>query len=139
MTRFCWMVRAMPCFDQLATSFQPMNSNIITPESITELGLITSLSAYFGAVPCVASKHAEAIADVRAGRHAQPADLRGAGVGNVVAVQIWRGEHLIFIRARQHLLEHGIGDAVVDHDLLLPLAAPVASRKSHRESALLRS
>ena len=86
---------------------------------------MTSLSAYFGAVPCVASKHAEAVADIRAGRHAEPADLRGAGVGEVVAVQIGRGEHLIFVRARQDLLEDGIGDAVVDQDLLLPLAAAV--------------
>ena len=35
-----------------------MNSNIITPDSITEPGLMTSLSAYFGAVPWVASKMA---------------------------------------------------------------------------------
>jgi hypothetical protein len=42
--------------DQLSHFGQPMKSNIITPESITELGLMTSLSAYFGAVPCVASK-----------------------------------------------------------------------------------
>ena len=39
-----------------AASFQPRKRNIITPDKITEPGLITSLSAYFGAVPCVASK-----------------------------------------------------------------------------------
>src|ERR1700684_3110233 len=39
-----------------ATVFQTKKSDIISAESITELGLITSLSAYFGAVPCVASK-----------------------------------------------------------------------------------
>ncbi len=38
-----------------ATSSQPRCSNIITPERITLPGLILSLSAYLGAVPCVAS------------------------------------------------------------------------------------
>jgi len=54
--RFWPMVRSMPSSIRRATSVQPINSNIITPESMTEAGLMTSLSAYFGAVPCVASK-----------------------------------------------------------------------------------
>ena len=41
-----------------AASFQPRKSNSITPDRITEPGLMTSLSAYLGAVPCVASKTA---------------------------------------------------------------------------------
>ena len=125
----------MPSSINFAASFQPMKSNIITPESITELGLITSLSAYLGAVPCVASKHAEAVADVGARRDAQAAHLGRAGIRQIIAVQVRRGEHLIFVRARQHLLENGIGDAVVDQDLLLPLA--VAVRRVDRIERLL--
>src|SRR5579872_4902293 len=41
-----------------AASGHPIKSNIMTPERMTEPGLITSLSAYFGAVPWVASKMA---------------------------------------------------------------------------------
>ena len=55
-TRFWPMVRSIPVSIRRPTSCHPMKSNIITPESMTELGLMTSLSAYFGAVPCVASK-----------------------------------------------------------------------------------
>src|ERR1700688_5112584 len=54
-TRFCWIVLAMPPSINFAASPHPRKSNIIAPDSITELGLITSLSAYFGAVPWVAS------------------------------------------------------------------------------------
>ena len=57
-TFFCSMVRSMLCSIRSAASFQPRWRNIMTPDRITEPGLITSLSAYFGAVPCVASKMA---------------------------------------------------------------------------------
>ncbi len=67
-------------------------------------------------------KHAVAVADIRARRHAEPADLRGAGIGQIIAIQIRRCEHAVFIRAHEHLLEHRICDAIVDHQLLLPLA-----------------
>ena len=70
------MVRSMAFSISRAASFQPMKSNIITPDRITEPGLITSLSAYFGAVPCVASKTAIAVADVSAGSDTEPAHLR---------------------------------------------------------------
>jgi hypothetical protein len=57
-TNFCWMVFSIAVSIILAASFQPINSKSITPERITEPGLMTSLSAYLGAVPCVASKTA---------------------------------------------------------------------------------
>ena len=83
-------------------------------------------------------KDAEAVADIRARSHAQAADLRGAGVGEVVAVQVGRGEDLIFVGARQDLLEDGIGDAVVDQDFLLPLAVAVGGIDGIESSASLR-
>ena len=62
-------------------------------------------------------EHREAVADVGAGRHAQAADLRRRGVGEVVAVEIRRGDHRVFVGPQQQLLEHRVGDAVLDHDL----------------------
>ena len=41
-----------------AASPHPRYPNIMTPDRMTELGLMTSLPACFGAVPCVASKNA---------------------------------------------------------------------------------
>ena len=50
-TDFCWMVFSIAVSIILAASFQPMKSSSITPDKITEPGLMTSLSAYLGAVP----------------------------------------------------------------------------------------
>src|ERR1700682_3816034 len=103
----------MPSSMSCAASVHPKNSNIIAPESITELGLITSLSAYLGAVR--GFKHSVAIANVRARRHPQAANLCGAGVGQIVSVQIGSRQDAVLIRAEQHLLEHGVRDAIIDH------------------------
>src|ERR1035437_4638734 len=58
-TNFCAIVFSIELSINRAASFQPRKSNSITPERITDPGLITSLSAYFGAVPWVASKRSE--------------------------------------------------------------------------------
>ena len=122
-------------FDQACPlRVQPMKSNIIAPESMTELGIDDVLVGVFRRGAVRGFEAAVAVADVGAGRHAQSADLRGAGVGDVVAVQVGRGQDLIFVGARHDLLEDGVGDAVVDHDLLLPLALAVrrVDRVEHR-------
>src|SRR6202020_2368690 len=46
------------------------------------------------------------IADVRTGCDAETADLRGASVRNIIAVQIRRGQYGILIGTRDHLLEN---------------------------------
>src|ERR1017187_1684074 len=76
-----------------------------------------------------------AIADVGAGGDSEAAHLGRAGVGDVVAVQIRAGQHGILFRPSHHLLEDGVGDAVVDHDFFLPLA--VAMRRINRVEHLL--
>src|SRR5207245_2948833 len=53
----------------------------------------------------------------RRGRHAEAAHLGRAGVGEIVAVEIRRGDDGVLVGAQQHLLEHGVGDAVLDDDL----------------------
>src|ERR1700687_1674815 len=71
-----------------------------------------------------------AIADVGARSDAQPAHLRRAGVGNVVSVQVRRGQYGIFIGSGHDLLEDGIGNPVVDHEFLPP--RPLAMRGINR-------
>ena len=43
-----------------------------------------------------------------------------ASVGDVVPIQIGRRQDRIFVGSGDHLLEDGIGDAIVDHQFLLP-------------------
>src|SRR3984885_11603205 len=76
-----------------------------------------------GAMGCL--KNRVTVTDVRAGCDAEPANLRRTGVGNVIPVQVRSSQNGILIRPRHHLLEDRIGDAVVDHDLVLPLAFAV--------------
>src|SRR5437870_1185692 len=52
-------------------------------------------------------------------------DACAAQIGNIVAIQVGRGQHLIFVCTRHDLLEDGIRDAVVNHQLLLPRAVAV--------------
>ena len=80
---------------------------------MTEPGLTLSRLAYFGAVPCVASKMAWPVdvVDVAAGRDADAADLRRERVGEVVAVEVQRRDDVELLRAREHLLERDVGDA----------------------------
>src|ERR1041385_1893114 len=67
-------------------------------------------------------KHGVLVANIRAGRDSQAPDLRRASVRDIVAVEVWRGQNVIFRGADNHLLEDRIGNAVIDHDLFLPRA-----------------
>jgi hypothetical protein len=58
---------------------------------------------------------------VGAGRDADAADLRGQRVGDVVAVEVQRGDHVVLGRTQQDLLQEGVGDAVLDDDVLAGL------------------
>ena len=62
-------------------------------------------------------EHREVVADVAAGRDADAADLGRDRVGQVVAVEVGRGEHVELVGAQQHLLEHDVGDLVLDDDV----------------------
>ena len=65
------------------------------------------------------------IANVCPRSDAQPANLRRASVRNVIAIEIRRRQHGVLIRPRHHLLEDRVGNAVVDHEFLLPLVVAV--------------
>src|SRR4051794_32121784 len=68
-------------------------------------------------------EEADVVADVRARRDSEPANLGCAGVGQVVAIEVGAREHVVVGRSRQDLLEDAIGDAIVDEDLALPRRA----------------
>ena len=72
-------------------------------------------------------KNSITVTHVRSWRNAQPADLRGASVRNVIAVEIWSGKYGVLIGAGNDLLEDRVGDAIVDHQLFLPCALAVSS------------
>ena len=67
------------------------------------------------------------LADVGAGGHAQATDHRGGGVGDVIAVEVQRGEDRILLGAGLDLLENAVGDAVIHQHHRPPLAATVAA------------
>ena len=68
--------------------------------------------AYFGrgAVRGLEDRVAGDVVDVAARRDADAADLRGQGVGEVIAVQVERGDDVELLRPRQHLLQRDVGD-----------------------------
>ena len=66
-------------------------------------------------------EHGHRVRQVGARRDADAADLRGQRVGNVVAVEVEGGDHAVLGRAQQDLLQEGIGDAVLDDDVLARL------------------
>ena len=66
-------------------------------------------------------EHRHRVAHVRARGDADAADLRGERVGDVVAVQVERRDHRVLGRAQQDLLQEGVGDDVLDDDLLAAL------------------
>src|SRR5688572_13185945 len=61
-------------------------------------------------------EHGDAVPLVAAGGHAEPAHLGGQGIREVVAVEVRGGQDVVLVRPQQGLLEHGVGDAVLDHD-----------------------
>src|SRR5258708_23105121 len=67
------------------------------------------------------------VTDVRARRNPQPSDLRCAGIGDVVAVEVRRRQNVILRWTNDHLLEDRISDPVIDPDLLFPCTFAVGS------------
>ncbi len=76
-----------------------------------------SLSAYFGAVPWVASKSPMKSPMLAPGAMPRPPTCAARGIGQIIAVEVRRGEHVVLIRTQQHLLEHRVGDTILDDDL----------------------
>ena len=65
------------------------------------------------------------VVDVAAGRDADAADLRGERVGQVVAVEVHRGDHVELVGTGEHLLQRDVGDRVLHEDLVAGIAAAV--------------
>src|SRR6056297_2247912 len=62
-------------------------------------------------------EHADAVADVASRGDADAAHLGSQGVGDVVAVQVQRGDNVVLLRPQQDLLQEVVGDHVLDDDL----------------------
>src|SRR6185312_227608 len=75
-------------------------------------------------------KDGVSIADVSTRSDAEPANLRRASVRDVIAVQVGSGQHAVLLRPNDHLLKDGIGNAIVDHQFLLPLPVDVSAVKT---------
>ena len=65
------------------------------------------------------------VVDVGTRSDADAANLSSEGIGDVVAVEVHRSQHAVLAGPSQHLLEHSIGDDVLDGDL------SVGSRVGH--------
>src|SRR3546814_20143005 len=61
--------------------------------------------------------HGNGVRQVGARSNTDTAHLRGQRVGNVVAVQVQGGDHVVFGRTQQDLLQEGVGDDVFNRDL----------------------
>ncbi len=49
---------------------------------------------------------------------ANTADLRRQGIRQVISVQIQSGDHRVVFRAHQYLLQHGVGNDILDNHRL---------------------
>ncbi len=63
-------------------------------------------------------EHRHRVGQVGARSDTDTSHLSRQGVGEVVAVQVERGDDIVFGRTQQNLLQHGVGDDVLDHDVL---------------------
>ena len=54
------------------------------------------------------------VADIGARRDADPADFRSQGITEVVAIEIGGRDDIVLARPQQHLLEHDVGDRILD-------------------------
>ena len=61
-------------------------------------------------------KHGVFVRDIGARCDTDATDLRRQGVGDIVAIQIQRGDDVVFGRPQQNLLQKRIGDGVLDDD-----------------------
>ena len=71
-------------------------------------------------------KNGITVADIGSRRDTETSHLRRAGVRNVVTIEIRRGQYRILFRTGNDLLEDGICNAIVNHELRLPSTLAVS-------------
>src|SRR5205807_5428742 len=84
-----------------------------------------------GAVRRLEDAVAGDVVDVPTGSDADPSDLGGQGIGEVVAVQVGGGDDVELVGAGQYLLEGDVGDRVLHEDPLTRITAAVLPRHGH--------
>ena len=70
-----------------------------------------------GAVGGFENGVAGVVVEIAARGDADPADLSSQGVGNVIAVEVQRGDDVEVFGAGEHLLQGDVGDGVFDENL----------------------
>src|SRR5690606_1243835 len=75
-----------------------------------------------GAVGGFENGRAAVVIDVAARSDSNAADLRRESIGNVIAIQVEGGDHIVFARTGQDLLKEGVGDHILDDDSVRELA-----------------
>ena len=115
------MVFSIAVFDQLGRFLPADEVEQHDAGKDDRAGVDHVLVGIFGRGAVRGFKDRVAIADVGAGSDAETADLRCCCVGDVVAVEVGGGEDAVVLGANDDLLEDGVGDAVIDENLLLPL------------------
>ena len=68
-------------------------------------------------------EHGGAVADVGARGQADATGHGGRGIGEIIAVEVRRSDHAVFIWAELNLLEHAIGNPILDKQLPLPVGS----------------
>src|SRR5439155_11808399 len=95
------------------------------------------------AVRCLEHGVARHIINVAAGRNADPADLRGQRVGQVISIQIRRRDDVEFVRPGEHLLQRDIRNRILYYEAGAgpPIrdAAPRPAVHFHRAVEVLRN
>src|SRR6266851_2411374 len=77
------------------------------------IGLV--LTGVLGSGAVGGFEHGCPVADVGAGGQADAAGHGGRRVGEVIAVEVRRGDDAVFIRPKLNLLKHAVGNAVLDN------------------------
>ena len=88
----------------------------MSPDRIHRTGVDLVLAGVFGrgAVGGLKDGVARGVVDVAARRDANAADASGQRVADVIAVEVHGGDDRVLGRAREDLLQKGIGDRVLD-------------------------
>src|SRR5690554_918902 len=109
--------RALDALDDQLAGFLPahiLEHHDTREDDRARVDLVESGVFRRGSVGRLEDGKARVIVDIGARGDADAADLRGHGVGDMVAVEVHRRDHIVLGRARQNLLEEGVGDGVLD-------------------------
>src|SRR3989304_6769847 len=75
------------------------------------------MSSIFGRSAVCGFKDSCLVANICPRRHTQTAYLGGTCIRDIITIEIRRGNHVVFLWSKKHLLKHGIGNPVLYNNL----------------------